>query len=113
MNLKLWIPYFSAVFLVTALYILRFIRSQKAAGIPARHAWINIALESDMASGTTWVGTLGVVWLLGAVYINRLPMISDWLAAAPHHPALAFCVGFSSTAVSPIVLSLLTKRMFP
>lgn len=111
--MKLWITYFIAVFLVCALYIIRYIRAQKAAGIPASKAWINLVLETNLADGTTWVGTLGVVWLLGAVYIDRVPMVSDWLASAPHHPALAFVVGFSSCSASSIVLGMLTKRMFP
>jgi hypothetical protein len=110
---SLWISYAIALLLVFAIHVLRYVRQEKHAGIPTRKAFIGLVLGTNLADGTTWVGSFGIAWTIGAVYIDRMSGISEWLAAAPLHPAIAFAIGGSMATVAPLGMRMLTNRIFP
>lgn len=56
-------------------------------------------------SSLTTVGTIGIVWVLGSVYINKLDVsFLNLVVNLPLHPALAFLLGFMGEFFGPKII---------
>jgi hypothetical protein len=64
------------------------------------------------ANGASWIATIGVVWIAGAAYINRLEwVLSETFASIPVHVSIAFFLGSVMEMVAPAALKWLVSKL--
>jgi len=62
----------------------------------------------------TTTGTIGIIWVLGAVYIDKLGVsFLNLVVALPLHPALAFFLGFIGEFFGPKIIKVIYHWLVP
>ena len=60
--------------------------------------WFSIILLSEKVS---WATTVGIVWVVGAVYIDKATFLWDWLKIVPLDDSIAFLFGTLMEYIAP------------
>lgn len=62
----------------------------------------------------TTIGTVGIVWVLGSVYIDKLNIsYLNLVVGLPAHPGLAFLLGFMGEFFGPRVIKTIYRWLVP
>lgn len=101
MNL-LWYVYLSAAVVAHLIRLVAYMKQQPPG--PLKDELINFYFGSTDASLTT-VGTVGIIWTLGTIYIDKLDVaFLNLVVNLPLHPALAFLLGFMGEFFGPKII---------
>jgi hypothetical protein len=76
-------------------------KGKKVLGKPillSSREWFSFSLLEEQAS---WVTTIGVVWFVGAVYIDKVMVLWDWLTILPSDDSFAFLIGSLMEFIAP------------
>jgi len=99
-----WIMYLLGALLALAWKWQRYCYEAKGRSIPfwqASREWFEL---ETFESKTSWLITVAVVWVIGAVYIDRLDF--EWiatLAILPEHVSVAFLLGIVAEMIAPAI----------
>lgn len=90
-----WIFYLLGAFLTLGWKLIRYLRHQKSLGIPTSEAFKNWIFEDSVENTVSWVTTIALVWVGGAVFIDLRSEsgIFSFIQAVPMHNAIAFAFG--------------------
>jgi len=110
-----WIFYLSAAVLTLVWKWAKWCHTGKKLKKPvllSTHEWFDIGLFEDKIS---WITTIFVVWLFGALYIDKVTwLFPEYFSAIPIHPAIAGLFGsimeFAAPAATKFVIN---KIPFP
>lgn len=70
----------------------------------AKKATIEWFLENSSSNITSWVTTIGVVWIAGAAYLSNIDwLFGGWAQKIPAHPAIAFFLGSVMEGAAPAI----------
>lgn len=109
----MWGAYILAVVLTVLVKMLQFMHSENAVNVTFKASFANYFIGGKATSLST-ITILGFEWLLGAVYIDHLPIVfGDTLGNLPTHPALAFLLGSLGEAFAPMGIKWLSNKIFP
>src|SRR5512139_1954906 len=84
----------------------RYVYIQHRTGLPIKQAAWDWFFEESAANYTSWITTVAVVWVGGAVYINKVGVgwfLDKALDVIPMHIAIAFFLGNMMELVAPNV----------
>jgi len=70
--------------------------------------WFSLALREEQVS---WVVTVGIVWVVGAVFVQRIEIDLDLLKYVPVHYSTAFLLGSLMEFVVPAVFKWLLSKL--
>jgi hypothetical protein len=113
----IWTAYLCGAFLVLALKYTTYLYRHQMSKHPKHlgHHWkqaslewiLGVNLEGEQTPGkqsaTSWVTTIGIVWLFGSWVVSQqaLGLLPDALAGTASHAALAFTIGSIMELVAP------------
>ena len=101
-DVKLWVAYIVGALGSLAWKYGRYVRAAKKAGIPARTATAEWFFEASAENAFSWVTTIGFVWCVGVMYIDRVDLfLTSWLGKVPPHPAFAPFLGSINEFIAP------------
>jgi len=71
--------------------------------------WFAVDLLEDRVS---WITTIGVVWVFGVVYLNRVPFLwMNWIQSIPIEESIAFLFGSMMEWVAPAVVKWVVAKL--
>lgn len=98
----LWYIYLSAAVAAHLIRLVVYMKKQPPGSL--KEELIDFYFNDTEASLTT-VGTVGIIWVLGSVYINKLDVaFLNLVVNLPLHPALAFLLGFMGEFFGPKII---------
>lgn len=89
---NIWIAYFAGFILTLAWKLASAIYQGNKQGKPWRQTTLEWFLEPSLSNASSWTATIGGVWLLGSIYINRIVEVTG-LSNLPLDTGLAFFMG--------------------
>ncbi len=104
--MKLWIAYIVAALLVLAWKYTRYLYQNRD-----RRRWtvtIEWFFEGSADNAASWVATIGVVWVLGFLYVGRIVILIPGL---PIHPSIAFLLGALAEFIAPAIAKIITATV--
>lgn len=66
--------------------------------------------EPSADNASSWISTIGGVWIVGSIYINRIVSIA-WLTDFPVHDSIAFFLGAIFEVTVPNIVKWLTSKI--
>lgn len=113
MKVMMWCAYLLAVVLTILIKLLRFMHGEVPANVTFKDSLMNYFVGSS-ATALTSVTVVAFELLLGAIYIDHLPIIfGDTVAGLPVHPTLAFFLGSLAETLAPLGVKWISQRIFP
>lgn len=105
--MTLWLAYIAAAVLVLAVKLGRYIyQNRTRPRLEVLAEWFFDSGSADNAA--SWVGTIGVVWTLGYLYIGE---ICTLIPGLPVHPSVAFLLGALAEFIAPAVAKIITSTV--
>jgi hypothetical protein len=110
-NKSAWLFYLLGAFLTLGWKFIRYVRTEKQHGRPARDAIAEWFFEDSVDNTTSWFTTVSIVWCAGAVLIDLRERegIFQWIAVVPLHIAVAFAFGGLMELAAPSIAKNLVK----
>jgi hypothetical protein len=106
-----WFFYLLGAFLTLVLKYINYIRGAKAHGKTMKQASIEWFIEPSASNAFSWVTTIGIVWCIGALYIDRIMTIST-ISDIPVAKCFSFTLGSLMEIIAPNVVKWLVAK-FP
>lgn len=103
----LWIAYLAAALGLLAYKYVRYLYHARRNGKTGREATLEWLFEPSVDNVVSWLTTIAVVWVVGAVYIDS---VVDYLSWVPRHPALAFLLGILAEKFAPDLAKYFVSR---
>lgn len=101
----IWVAYLFAALATLAGKLIIYVRAGKKMGKPAGKCIKEWFLENSRQNIASWVATIGFVWGIGAVYIDRVVSLAGILGqvfdAIPVHASFALVLGYVAEMVAP------------
>jgi hypothetical protein len=112
-NTWIWVSYLSAALLVLLYKWGRYVYfAALDESKPVHEATMEWFFEASVANGVSWVVTIGVVWVFGAMYINQVTWSwFSWIREVPVHAAIAFLFGALMEMIAPAVVKLIVSKI--
>lgn len=108
-----WISYLSGAVLTLAYKLGRTIYYEKKQGKETKAIVLDWFFAVTADNGASWVGTIGGVWVVGSVYIQRFGFPNlEWLLAIPIVDSFAFFLGCVAELTVPSFAKWIVKK-FP
>jgi hypothetical protein len=102
MTTPLWYIYLSAAVAAHLIRLVAYMKQQQPGSL--KNELMDFYFGGQEASLTT-VGTIGIIWVLGSVYIDKLGVsFLNLVVNLPLHPALAFLLGFMGEFFGPKII---------
>lgn len=98
-----WIVYILGAVLSTMASIIGYVNSQPTGFSTWKHIF-RFYFEDKEAAVTT-VLTFGFVWLLGSIYVQKMPLpYTGTIAGLPDRAVIAFCLGGLGEFIAPLTI---------
>jgi len=113
-HLSEWICYLAGALICLAWKWQRYCYESRGKGIPfwkASREWFEI---HTLGSQVSWAATVGVVWVIGAAYIERIGLeglFGGVMTALPLHCSLAFAIGAFAELIAPAAAKWLAAKI--
>lgn len=88
-HLSVWIAYWAGCVLTLLFKWSKAVYLGKKSGKTMKQTSIEWFFEPTLENASSWTATIGGVWVLGTIYIERIVDISG-LTSIPVHPSFAF-----------------------
>ena len=100
-----WFFFFGAL-LTLAWKLIRCIRYEKTKGVSAKDALMDWFFSPTQDNAVSWVTTLGLIWCVGTIYINKITLsfLPDWADDIPVRIPFAFFMGSLAEWFAPDIL---------
>lgn len=107
----LWYVFLSTAVVTHLIKLAVYMKRQQPGSL--RDELLDYYLGGTEAAITT-VGTVGIVWVLGSVYIDKLAVsYLNVVINLPLHPALAFLLGFMGEFFGPKIIKVIYHWFVP
>jgi len=109
----LWAAYIFGAVLTLGFKIAHFLYEQNKLKVSFKGALTDFFFGNPQA-GTSTVATVGVVWVMGGLYIDRIEFIfGSMLSAVPLHVSIAFFLGSIAEMGASTTVQFTLKKIFP
>lgn len=107
-----WVWYLAGAFIMLILKCVKSVAFEQGKGI---NTWVSLKswfLENSRDNITSWATTVGVVWIIGALYIQRVNWsMIDFFNIVPVDESLAFFLGAVMEIIAPNVAKYLISKI--
>ncbi len=105
--------YVIAALLTLGWKIVRCLRYEKTKGVKVKDALMDYFFAPTQDNAVSWVTTLGLIWCIGTMYINRITMsfLPDWADDIPVRVPFAFFIGSLAEWIAPEALKALINAV--
>ena len=86
--------------------LVRCVRYEKTQGVKAKDALLDWFFSPTQDNAVSWVTTLGLIWCVGSIYINKITLsfLPDWADDIPVRIPFAFFIGSAAEWLAPDIL---------
>lgn len=88
-----WGLYLGGVALALFLKWHSYVRIGKQAGKTTKQGTSEWFFEKSAENAVSWASTVGIIWVFGDCYINRVQFLGDWVQAVPVVKSISFLFG--------------------
>lgn len=107
----MWLFWILGAVLVAMAKLIEYCYRQDPSQVKLGRAILDYYFKGSTSAAIS-VLTIGVVWVLGAAYVDKLDfMASQLIKTAPRHPGLAFLLGGVAEYGAPRLLDPLLKKI--
>ncbi len=103
---SLWIAYIAAALMVLVYKYERYVYQNRHR--PRGEVTAEWFFENSADNASSWVATIGIVWMLGYLYVGQLVNL---IPNIPVHPSIAFALGGLAEFIAPPVARLITATV--
>lgn len=107
---RIWLSYFLGFSLTLLFKWAKAVRAGKAQGKTMKQVTLDWFFEPSLENGSSWTATIGGVWVLGSVYINRLVDVVG-LTDLPTHESIAFLLGSIFEVTVPNMVKWMVSKL--
>jgi hypothetical protein len=109
----LWYVYLTAAVITHLIHLSVYMKSKPPGSWPWRKE-LFMFYFSDPEAQVTTAGTIGIVWVLGSCYIDKLNVTYlSSVVGLPGHPGIAFLLGFMGEYFGSRIIKVIYRWLVP
>lgn len=110
-----WAAYIIAAIITLAFKLWVYVRDSEKYGKTKEQSFREWFFERTAENGASWIGTIGVVWVCGYLYINQLLSFSGIMGkvfeSVPVSIPMAALTGYVAEMLAPAILKWATNKV--
>lgn len=107
-----WISYFVGALLILSSKLIRYVAGAGKNGKTKKQAILEWFFEDTNSNYSSWITTIGAVWLGGYLYINQVEsFLGQALPKIPVAAPVSFVLGCLMEMVAPNIVKLVVSKL--